>query len=375
MLDVRVAEVPGLHLHQGAGVGTGSPLDPRLCGLHSNAPPTPGMLCLVLPGPPRSRRHAELAAAVLPHQLRGGPGSTRHSIQGVGGALLCRPQNLGSRGEPDPTPAPWSLNPDVMLCRPQEHPHHKLRWHVDAAVLKLHSRRCTCLEFHPTKDNLVLSGDKKGQVGLHAGWRIHPQTWLPLTAAPCLCLLLTCLPKQHPQAPEQPFPLSACPSSFRKPLSSWSTFSILQPGLPAAGSQAQGLTSPCVRPSRASGACAVPALPASAQTSPMLAQASHACWEAGSVPWPLNPVGDHSADRRQRLRQASQALGALATQRAHPECEPQILKPHKRAVYRPRRADPEPGPQALNADAQAAAQRTGPRCTCARCTGRTARRP
>ena len=25
------------------------------------------------------------------------------------------------------------------------------RWQVDAAVLKLHSRRCTALEFHPTK--------------------------------------------------------------------------------------------------------------------------------------------------------------------------------------------------------------------------------
>jgi hypothetical protein len=25
------------------------------------------------------------------------------------------------------------------------------RWLVDAAVLKLHSRRCTCLQFHPTK--------------------------------------------------------------------------------------------------------------------------------------------------------------------------------------------------------------------------------
>lgn len=38
------------------------------------------------------------------------------------------------------------------------------QWQVDAAVLKLHSRRCTCLEFHPTRDNIVLSGDKKGQV-------------------------------------------------------------------------------------------------------------------------------------------------------------------------------------------------------------------
>lgn len=33
------------------------------------------------------------------------------------------------------------------------------RWQVDAAVLRLHSRRCTCLEFHPLKDNLVLSGE------------------------------------------------------------------------------------------------------------------------------------------------------------------------------------------------------------------------
>jgi len=24
-------------------------------------------------------------------------------------------------------------------------------WQVEAAVLKLHSRRCTCLEFHPTR--------------------------------------------------------------------------------------------------------------------------------------------------------------------------------------------------------------------------------
>lgn len=39
-------------------------------------------------------------------------------------------------------------------------------WAVDAAVLKLHARRCTCLEFHPTMDNLVLSGDKHGQIAV-----------------------------------------------------------------------------------------------------------------------------------------------------------------------------------------------------------------
>lgn len=37
-------------------------------------------------------------------------------------------------------------------------------WQIDAAVLKLHARRCTCLQFHPSSDNLVISGDKAGQV-------------------------------------------------------------------------------------------------------------------------------------------------------------------------------------------------------------------
>lgn len=37
---------------------------------------------------------------------------------------------------------------------------------VDCAIVKLHSRRVTYLEFHPTKDNILLSGDKKGQIGI-----------------------------------------------------------------------------------------------------------------------------------------------------------------------------------------------------------------
>jgi DNA damage-binding protein 2 len=40
------------------------------------------------------------------------------------------------------------------------------RWQVEAAVLKLLSRRCTCLEFHPTRDNIVLAGDKKGVIAI-----------------------------------------------------------------------------------------------------------------------------------------------------------------------------------------------------------------
>jgi hypothetical protein len=31
---------------------------------------------------------------------------------------------------------------------------------VDSAIIRLHSRRVTHLEFHPTKDNIIISGDK-----------------------------------------------------------------------------------------------------------------------------------------------------------------------------------------------------------------------
>lgn len=57
-------------------------------------------------------------------------------------------------------------------CRHEPPPQHQTDWQVDAAVLRLHSRRCTCLEFHPLRDHLVLSGDKKGQVGLCMSLRV-----------------------------------------------------------------------------------------------------------------------------------------------------------------------------------------------------------
>lgn len=31
---------------------------------------------------------------------------------------------------------------------------------VDAAIIRLHSRRVTNMEFHPSRDNIVISGDK-----------------------------------------------------------------------------------------------------------------------------------------------------------------------------------------------------------------------
>ena len=38
-----------------------------------------------------------------------------------------------------------------QLCRKREVHLEQPSWQVDAAVLKLHSRRCLCLDFHPTK--------------------------------------------------------------------------------------------------------------------------------------------------------------------------------------------------------------------------------
>ncbi|GAB2274461.1 DNA damage-binding protein 2 [Dionaea muscipula] len=37
---------------------------------------------------------------------------------------------------------------------------------VDCGVIRYHSRRITCLEFHPTNNDILLSGDKSGQLGV-----------------------------------------------------------------------------------------------------------------------------------------------------------------------------------------------------------------
>ncbi|CAA6655145.1 unnamed protein product [Spirodela intermedia] len=47
---------------------------------------------------------------------------------------------------------------------------------VDCGVIKLHSRRVTCLEFHPTKSSILLSGDKKGQLGIWDYGKLHEKT-------------------------------------------------------------------------------------------------------------------------------------------------------------------------------------------------------
>lgn len=40
------------------------------------------------------------------------------------------------------------------------------RVQVDAAIYKLHTRRCCTLEFHQTNDSIVISGDKKGGIAI-----------------------------------------------------------------------------------------------------------------------------------------------------------------------------------------------------------------
>ena len=37
-------------------------------------------------------------------------------------------------------------------------------WHVDAVVLRWHSRRVTSMGFHPLASNVLISGDKSGAI-------------------------------------------------------------------------------------------------------------------------------------------------------------------------------------------------------------------
>lgn len=47
---------------------------------------------------------------------------------------------------------------------------------VNCAVIRYHSRRVTCLEFHPTNNNILLSGDKKGQLGVWDYGKVYEKT-------------------------------------------------------------------------------------------------------------------------------------------------------------------------------------------------------
>ncbi|KAI4306610.1 hypothetical protein L6164_029871 [Bauhinia variegata] len=61
------------------------------------------------------------------------------------------------------------LRPDIPPIKPK----HVIPDQVSCAVIRYHSRRITCLEFHPTKNNILLSGDKRGQVGVWDFVKVH----------------------------------------------------------------------------------------------------------------------------------------------------------------------------------------------------------
>ncbi|KAJ3693722.1 hypothetical protein LUZ60_009202 [Juncus effusus] len=47
---------------------------------------------------------------------------------------------------------------------------------LECGNIRFHSRRITYLEFHPTNNNILLSGDKKGQVGIWNYVKLHEKT-------------------------------------------------------------------------------------------------------------------------------------------------------------------------------------------------------
>lgn len=64
------------------------------------------------------------------------------------------------------------LQPRVPPIKPA----HVIPDQVHCAVIRYHSRRVTCLEFHPTNNNILLSGDKKGQLGIWDFGKVHEKT-------------------------------------------------------------------------------------------------------------------------------------------------------------------------------------------------------
>lgn len=64
------------------------------------------------------------------------------------------------------------LRPHVPLIKPE----FVVPDQVECAVIRYHSRRVTSLEFHPSSNNILLSGDKKGQLGIWDYAKVHEKT-------------------------------------------------------------------------------------------------------------------------------------------------------------------------------------------------------
>jgi WD40 repeat protein len=59
-------------------------------------------------------------------------------------------------------------------------------YQVEAAILKLHTRRCCCLEFPPDSDSVVISGDKKGHIAV---WNFDQVGQPGVRALTCRCVV------------------------------------------------------------------------------------------------------------------------------------------------------------------------------------------
>ncbi|CAN1809009.1 Protein DAMAGED DNA-BINDING 2 [Linum perenne] len=71
------------------------------------------------------------------------------------------------------SPLDYVFQRQLMPKIPPIKPSYVIPNEVSCAVIRYHSRRVTCLEFHPTKNNILLSGDKKGQVGIWDFEKVH----------------------------------------------------------------------------------------------------------------------------------------------------------------------------------------------------------
>ncbi|KAH0636258.1 hypothetical protein KY290_038338 [Solanum tuberosum] len=82
-----------------------------------------------------------------------------------------------------PAPHKNTTNPLEFVFQRQLHPRlppikpaYVIPDQVHCAVIRYHSRRVTCLEFHPTNNNILLSGDKKGQLGIWDFGKVYEKT-------------------------------------------------------------------------------------------------------------------------------------------------------------------------------------------------------
>ncbi|KAG4954969.1 hypothetical protein JHK87_040563 [Glycine soja] len=83
-----------------------------------------------------------------PHRV-----STEHGVVPAPRRKTCKPLDYVFERQ---------LRPSLPSIKPK----YVIPDQVNCAVIRYHSRRVTCLEFHPTKNNILLSGDKKGQLGV-----------------------------------------------------------------------------------------------------------------------------------------------------------------------------------------------------------------